>query len=324
MDGGDDSRSVEIRRFAAVREALRRGDLGALRDAVEDPSLLPHGGLPRGFGTPLVQAIYDSPLAFIRTLLDAGANPSAPADDGFPPVIAALSCTRVVPGAMPRDDVDEILRLLLERGADPNQRGTNDYTALHMAVAERNARAVWLLLRAGADPDLRTRIDDCETPLEMARASGQHAIAGLLERRGASLERRLRAGLTLLEDIAGEGPPVARRRTYRVRLRLWLHRGEPIRWNETSAIPGGGELDDQRTTLVTDLRIDRSSLIAGLFYGLDTMRVGGWRRLEIAPHLAYGAAGVPGLVPPHAVLVAEVCVVRETLLPGYLDASDPT
>src|SRR5690348_16732675 len=110
MNAGDESRSAEIRRFTAVRDALRRGDLAALRDAVEDPSLLPQAGLPRGFGAPLVQAIYDSPLPFIRTLLDAGADPNAPADDGFPPLIAALTCTRAAAGAPARDDVDEVLR----------------------------------------------------------------------------------------------------------------------------------------------------------------------------------------------------------------------
>lgn len=62
----------------------------------------------------------------------------------------------------------EILKLLLAFKSDPNQRGINDYTPLHMAVSEHNLQAVELLLQAGADPRLRTRIDDCETPREMA------------------------------------------------------------------------------------------------------------------------------------------------------------
>jgi uncharacterized protein len=70
--------------------------------------------------------------------------------------------------------------LLLSFGADPNQRGINDYTALHMAVAQRNTTAVQLLLEAGADPGLRTRIDDCETPREMAERAGLQSIAQLL------------------------------------------------------------------------------------------------------------------------------------------------
>lgn len=49
-----------------------------------------------------------------------------------------------------------------------------------MAVAESNVAAVELLLRAGADPRLRTRIDECETPREMAEKVGLHEIATLL------------------------------------------------------------------------------------------------------------------------------------------------
>jgi ankyrin repeat protein len=76
--------------------------------------------------------------------------------------------------------VPEILSLLLEFGADPEQRGVNDYTALHMAVAERNQAAVALLLRAGADPTARTRIDETETPGEMAGHAGLTEIARLI------------------------------------------------------------------------------------------------------------------------------------------------
>jgi len=76
--------------------------------------------------------------------------------------------------------VADILKLLLSFGADPNRRGINDYGALHMAVAERNRAAVEILLEAGADPNLRTRIDDCETPREMAEKAGLKEIAALL------------------------------------------------------------------------------------------------------------------------------------------------
>jgi hypothetical protein len=179
-----------------------------------------------------------------------------------------------------------------------------------MAVAERNAMAVQILLDGGADPDLRTRIDDCETPGEMAAAAGLSDLAATLARRGQPLRQRLRSGLTLLVDIQGSGEPVRRQHVYRVRLRLWLHKGEAVRWQMAAGPVGIARLEDNGETLVTELRVDRRSLVAGLFYGVDGMRVGGMRRLEIAPHLAYGDRGVPGIVPERALLVAEITILE--------------
>jgi uncharacterized protein len=206
----EEERCAQARKFRRIDEAFRRGDLDALRQAVDDPSVVPNGLMPIGIGPCLVYAIYHSPLAFIRTLLEIGADPNAPVDDGFPPLIAALCCTREIPGAVRRSDVDDVIRLLLAHGADPNQRGINDYTPLHMAVAEGNLMAIQRLLDTGADPELRTRVDECETPLEMARAAGRADIAAILERKGQPLRQRLRSGLLLLADIQGAGEPVRR------------------------------------------------------------------------------------------------------------------
>ena len=80
----------EARRFERIDAAFREGNLDALRQAVEDPAVVPNGRMPDAFGSCLVNAIYHSPLPFIRTLLEIGANPNAPVDDGFPPLIAAF------------------------------------------------------------------------------------------------------------------------------------------------------------------------------------------------------------------------------------------
>ena len=58
-----------------------------------------------------------------------------------------------------------------------------------MAVAERNLAAVELLLEAGADPRLHTRIDDCETPRQIAEKAGLREIARLLATHEARLEK---------------------------------------------------------------------------------------------------------------------------------------
>ncbi len=305
----EEERCAEAKRLQRINEAFAAADLEALKAAVEDPSAIPNGPMPIIFESCLVYAIYHSPLAFIRTLLDIGANPNAPADDGFPPLIAALTMTRGGPGAKKRDDVDEVLRLLLSRGADPNQRGINDYTPLHMAVGERNAAAVQILLNAGADPELHTRIDECETPEQMAIAAGLADVAAILSRKGRPERRRLRSGLTLLSDIPGTGDLVRRQRNYFIRLRTWLNHGEPVRWQIAWGPVGVARLDDNGETLTTEIRVNRGQIISGLFYGLEGMRVGGTRRLEIAPHLAYRERGVPGVVPSNAALTMEITIL---------------
>ena len=176
----DAERCKEAEKFRKIDAAFRSGDLAALRAAVDDPDCVPNGPMPLAVGHCLEYAIYHSPLAFIRTLLEIGADPNPADHAGFPPLIAALSCSHPVPGHPGRIDTLEILKLLLVFGADPNQRGLNDYTPLHMAVGERHLPAIEVLLEAGADPRLRTRIDDYETPLEMAQRAGLVEIAKAL------------------------------------------------------------------------------------------------------------------------------------------------
>lgn len=297
--------------YRAIVDAFQRGDLEALREAVSDRTLVPNGDLGPAFGRCLVYAIFHSPLAFIRTLLQLGADPNVPTDDGFPPLIAALGLTRQTPGAPARPDVDAIVRLLLKHGADPNLRGLNDYTPLHMAVAEGNLLAVHRLLEAGADPHLRTRIDEHTTPLEMARTAGAVDIVATLERLGRPLRQRLRSGVVLLMEVPGAGALVRRQHRYEVYLRHWLTEGQPIRWTAASGPVGVARLEDDGETLFTEIVVNRGRLISGLFYGLDGMRVGGTRRVEVAPHMAYGDRGVPGVIPPGATLIIEVALRRE-------------
>lgn len=185
----DAERRAEHQRFMRIDAAFREGDLGILRAAVDDPANVPNGPMPLAIGPCLEYAIYHSPLPFIRALLEIGANPNPEDHIGFPPLIAALSCSGSQPGSPARPDVVVILELLLAFGANPDQRGVNDYTALHMAVAEGNRPAVERLLEAGADPRLRTRIDDYQTPREMAENAGLDEIARLLAAHEAQLEK---------------------------------------------------------------------------------------------------------------------------------------
>jgi FKBP-type peptidyl-prolyl cis-trans isomerase len=72
---------------------------------------------------------------------------------------------------------------------------------------------------------------------------------------------------------------------------------------------GVARLENDGEVLVTQIRTSRGRLINGLFYGVEGMRVGGVRKLEIAPHMAYGDRGVPGAVPPNTAVVVEIEIV---------------
>jgi ankyrin repeat protein len=155
------------RSFQAIDRAYREGDMAALRRALGEPGDFPNCRQPFELGVgdhPLEYAVYWSPLAFIAELVAAGADPNYPDQAGFPSLVATLSSAR--------SDRLEVLRLLLDNGADVAQRGVNDWTPLHYAAALRDLPAVRLLLDRGADPEARTRIDDYSTPIEDAEARG--------------------------------------------------------------------------------------------------------------------------------------------------------
>ncbi len=178
----DTERRAEYEQFTKIDAAFRGGDLRALRAALGDPEDFPNCPTPVTIGLCLEYAIYHSPIRFICELLEAGANPNPENHTGFPPLIAALSCATAAPGHPRRSDVHELLELLLSFHADPNQRGLNDYTPLHWAAGSGDARAVEILLAHGADAMARTRIDDYETPREVAEKAGRWDIVEVLDR----------------------------------------------------------------------------------------------------------------------------------------------
>ena len=165
----------------ALHNAFVAGDVETIRKLLGDPPDFPNNEGPDWLGNLLTYAIYWSPVETVRALLEMGADAAYEADDGFPPLIATTD-------RRPRDGVDDrvqVLRLLLEHGADPNRQGMNDGTPLHQVVWKReawpdHADAVRVLLEHGADPHLRTRIDDYSSALEDAEAVGAAELVTLM------------------------------------------------------------------------------------------------------------------------------------------------
>jgi ankyrin repeat protein len=174
----------EMRTSMELERALARGDVVAARRALGDPDDWPNSRDPYLHDRVLAVAIGCARLETIRTLLREGADPNLIGlDDGFPALIDVLHHRRNDRPELRRwGDRHPLLAELLARGADVHARGLNDWTALHFAVADDDWVSVWMLLRAGADPDARTRIDDLETPRDIAvNHDRRRALAALRE-----------------------------------------------------------------------------------------------------------------------------------------------
>lgn len=117
------------------------------------------------------------------------------------------------------------------------------------------------------------------------------------------------SGLKLLEEREGEGRQAQKGDRVVYNVRFYLNKGDEVLLNEKQAeyvpkekirIQAGVTLIDRTVTL------GRREVMAGVEQALIGMTVGGYRKVRISPHLAYRDKGLPVLIPPHAVLVAEI------------------
>ncbi|MEE1655036.1 ankyrin repeat domain-containing protein [Microvirga sp. CF3062] len=162
----------------AFHKAIEAGDLKAIKTVLGDTPTFPNGPLPCDIFIHeeycLDYAIYHGIISLVKELLELGADPNYPSSDGFPSLFAAMGSGK--------EDRHERLKLLLDHGADIQQRGVNDYTPLHQAACMDDAVAIEILLQRGADPNARTRIDHCATPLEEAEYFGHRQGAEALRK----------------------------------------------------------------------------------------------------------------------------------------------
>lgn len=117
------------------------------------------------------------------------------------------------------------------------------------------------------------------------------------------------SGLKFLEEREGEGTPANKGDRIVFNMRLFLNKGDEVPLNETQAkhlpkemirVVDGVTLIDR--TIVLGCR----EAIAGVEHALMGMKIGGYRKVRISPHLAYRDQGIPDLIPPDAVLICEI------------------
>lgn len=117
------------------------------------------------------------------------------------------------------------------------------------------------------------------------------------------------SGLTLVEEREGEGRPAVKGDRVVYNTRTFLNKGDEVRIQEAQA----AMLPSDRLRVVDGVTwVDHTTVlgtrqcIAGVEHALMGMKVGGYRKVRISPHLAYREQGVPDYIPPDAVLIVEI------------------
>ncbi len=183
----------------ALLEAILHGQLSTARDLLSrgaDPNAfvdLP--GLPWPAAPALVSAIPTKNPEMCRVLLQGGADPLLTmAEHGVSPLLAAVAVGQ-----------REVVRYLVEVGADLHQTAPDGRTAVHWAAADGQTGILDDLLTVGADPD---PIDpEGYTPALLAAARPRPDSLKMLFHHGANRQITLAAAgqATLLHVAAAAG-----------------------------------------------------------------------------------------------------------------------
>jgi len=153
-----------------VFEASALGDSETVRKLVGGDRALVNAFAADGF-YPLGLAAFFGHRAIVEFLLKNGADVSLSARNAQK--VTALH------GAVARRDL-EIVKMLLEAGADPNARQERGFVPLHDAALNGSEPLVELLLEHGARADAKA--DDGKTPADMAAERGHKEIVEKLKK----------------------------------------------------------------------------------------------------------------------------------------------
>jgi ankyrin repeat protein len=141
--------------------------------------------------TPAFWAISDE--AKVRLLLERGADIKAQISEGRNLVYQAASLGDGLP----------VLRLLLEKGAEPDAKTLTGNTALMTAAGRANLEAMRLLIAKGADVNAKSAAG--ATALMAAASTGNAAAVRLLIEKGADVNVETKKNQTALADAATTG-----------------------------------------------------------------------------------------------------------------------
>lgn len=117
------------------------------------------------------------------------------------------------------------------------------------------------------------------------------------------------SGLKLLEEWEGAGMPARKGNRVVYNARIFLNQGDEVPLNDIQALQlpkAIVRVVDGVTLIDHTVVLGRRQAIAGVEHALLGMKVGGYRKVRVSPHLAYRDEGLPTAIPPDAVVIVEL------------------
>jgi ankyrin repeat protein len=165
-----------------ISVAARRGDLGAMRDLLDDGADPNDAGSGGTRWPPLLHAVHKHQLEAARLLLGYGGDPDSASPNGYTALMMAAS-----------EREPAMTRLLLDYGANAHRLGPGGITALSEAVTGGAITDIDRPVLGGCHPEtvgvLLDRVPDLKLP-------------GGLPGREAQFFMRLHAGLQKMRNLA--------------------------------------------------------------------------------------------------------------------------
>ena len=154
-----------------IERAIRSGDVDALEAESRKTATFPRG-MADAFEHWITVAAGIGTVESIEWMIAKGASPDVCDPTGYTPLHSAIENET--------PDKYAIIRCLISAGCNLDAHGFNDWTPLHLAAMRDDASALTILLDAGAKRSVRTRIDECATAEQEARALGHLKMADLI------------------------------------------------------------------------------------------------------------------------------------------------
>jgi ankyrin repeat protein len=195
---GFDVNALNTAGKTALLVAAERGKIGLVKQLLEhkaNPNIAGSDGV-----TALILAAQNDQPDIVKILLQNRAEPDTEDHNGWTALSSAayhgsMRCVQILADASKTDlsrgllfatlaDHKDVVKVLLDYGAEVDNRSSDGRTPLILAASKGNKELVNMLLQAGADPTLTDQSG--ATAESTAEAKGFHEIAGLLHGRTAT------------------------------------------------------------------------------------------------------------------------------------------